>query len=110
MTCGSGNLVAAVAISIHIPRGGDDNHAEDLHHIFFSFQSTSPVRGMTDMDCEITTDKPISIHIPREGDDDGLHDSNAAHGVISIHIPREGDDCNALMIGECGRDFNPHPP
>ena len=79
-------------ISIHIPRGGDDLHVSvsNLCTITFQstspvggmtfclyfylcyldlFQSTSPVGGMTYISNIIYTDAYISIHIPRGGDD-----------------------------------------
>ena len=73
-------------ISIHIPRGGDDN-----------------------LSIKDTQDYHISIHIPRGGDDmrQLAVDSD---GRISIHIPRGGDDVNGKTTAYKTLNFNPHPP
>ena len=58
-----------VAISIHIPRGGDDKLAKTKVSLADLFQSTSPVGGMTYEEDLVGYITQISIHIPRGGDD-----------------------------------------
>ena len=89
-------------ISIHIPRVGDDLHGVVSIRKKPRFQSTSPVWGMTSRTAAKSFPWFISIHIPRVGDDDGILDVLAPM-VISIHIPRVGDDPNALTLRQSGQ-------
>ena len=59
----------ACIISIHIPRVGDDRCRLMITAVIDSFQSTSPVWGMTIIRRWMSTTGFISIHIPRVGDD-----------------------------------------
>ena len=87
MTWQTPEVSACVAISIHIPRVGDDK-SEGFRHIETkAFQSTSPVWGMT----SAAAMKRV------------LQD-------ISIHIPRVGDDLETAAKIVTGGNFNPHPP
>ena len=68
---------ARLHISIHVPRMGDDNPS-----------SVEAIRAAH-----------ISIHVPRMGDDgDGIQHGRV-HGPISIHVPRMGDDGKLLIMG-----------
>ena len=80
-----------MAISIHIPRVGDDLKPTTFHRSLCRFQSTSPVWGMTHDFVYLACRFPISIHIPRVGDDKDLN-LGCMVTVVSIHIPRVGDD------------------
>ena len=73
--------VQAQAISIHVPREGDDVR----HHAGRPGDS-------------------ISIHVPREGDDRS-RERGCCNGQISIHVPREGDDCRRLPAGAVKSTF-----
>ena len=96
-------------ISIHIPRVGDDISKALRCYFLASFQSTSPVWGMTRLSIITLRGIRISIHIPRVGDD-------ASRGIlfsdfgISIHIPRVGDDTGLPARSASNAHFNPHPP
>ena len=121
-----------LVISIHIPRVGDDRKDVRPSERSISFQSTSPVWGMTQSILIAGQVSPISIHIPRVGDDMRLH-VRTQNVDISIHIPRVGDDAisdgtantigtfqstspvwgmTAGKMGYTGSPiyFNPHPP
>ena len=75
------------AISIHVPREGDDGVGIDS------------ARTVLD----------ISIHVPREGDDSCCRmESNGQK--ISIHVPREGDDLQAIGSAPGLAYFYPRPP
>ena len=77
-----------ISISIHVPREGDDRMALGVYTALGGrFQSTSPVRGTTDVSLNRTRFIYISIHVPREGDDRLLQRQLLAPG-----------------------DFNPRPP
>ena len=62
------HLSYAAAISIHVPRMGDDVHLRSVNKRH-----------------------DISIHVPRAGDDPSPYKINS-ESVISIHVPRAGDD------------------
>ena len=87
MTEARNKALAEQNISIHIPRVGDDSVMDSGLTCVTSFQSTSPVWGMTRED-------PVTW-IP---------------AVISIHIPRVGDDLRVLFHRRDTKHFNPHPP
>ena len=75
------------AISIHVPREGDDAN-----------RNSPPVYHA------------ISIHVPREGDDcPEVSPAQRLHG-ISIHVPREGDDEPHTLDVPVEANFNPRPP
>ena len=76
------------AISIHVPREGDD-------WISHRFTVMAP---------------PISIHVPREGDDLTERPATPVGMPISIHVPREGDDTVSNGFVLRGGNFNPRPP
>ena len=119
------------AISIHVPREGDDpsppcctagepqfqstspvrgtTTGRCASIVLYKFQSTSPVRGTTGFNASFNQPVYISIHVPREGDDR----ARVAQGVIagiSIHVPREGDDGQAHPVFCLAANFNPRPP
>ncbi len=57
------------------------------------FQSTLPVRGVTDAVPRERLRPDISIHTPREGSDPAQAFCRRGQGrCISIHTPREGSD------------------
>ena len=58
-----------MGISIHVPREGDDSALRCEAFSGVLFQSTSPVRGTTEMAKDLRQKAKISIHVPREGDD-----------------------------------------
>ena len=62
-------LCGSRTISIHIPRVGDDVNLYTYVYPDELFQSTSPVWGMTGKSDAYPFDEVISIHIPRVGDD-----------------------------------------
>ena len=76
-----------IIISIHIPRAGDDVAQSYDKSDKSTFQSTSPVRGMTAIQTQI-----------------------ASCCCISIHIPRAGDDGICCRVPPQSKHFNPHPP
>ena len=116
MTGLAASSFTAVAISIHIPRVGDDVITPRLTPSFKPFQSTSPVWGMTRRSPPSSPPSAISIHIPRVGDDEreriaaknmrsfqstspvwgmtATATKTTAAFLISIHIPRVGDDAD----------------
>ena len=124
---------AAVEISIHIPRVGDDEVKE---HVMVTPSGISiHIPRVGDDQCEGVFRKPcrlISIHIPRVGDDSCLffeivltkafQSTSPVWGMtgetrgimyvtkISIHIPRVGDDLLHLSQYGFRSNFNPHPP
>ena len=97
-------------ISIHIPRVGDDHSTCPPTLPPPTFQSTSPVWGMTMPFVKTGTVPPISIHIPRVGDDNPQFIVVSASDEISIHIPRVGDDAPETPDFGNIAYFNPHPP
>ena len=56
-------------ISIHAPRAGRDEGGYRGLAIYFTFQSTRPVRGATCKELDELIRKGISIHAPRAGRD-----------------------------------------
>ena len=58
-----------MAMSIHVPRAGDDYFRFPDSHKTSIFQSTSPVRGTTVKHGRRIGKTAISIHVPRAGDD-----------------------------------------
>ena len=121
-----------VAISIHVPREGDDcigtpptppdNHFNPRPprggRPFYprlslppaKFQSTSPARGTTRYSRIRGTETSISIHVPREGDDRTHDTNNVAVLRISIHVPREGDDIQELSFKSMNLEFQSTSP
>ena len=58
-----------LSISIHVPRVGDDGNSSTAYIPCTQFQSTSPVWGTTKEYNDIISSLDISIHVPRVGDD-----------------------------------------
>ena len=78
---------SAMAISIHAPRAGRDDHAWSSSQRIAEFQSTRPVRGAT------------------------AHIVGAVPSLfISIHAPRAGRDCGVPCTLPPGVYFNPRAP
>ena len=109
MTAGRCVALLPGHISIHIPRAGDDAEGGIDATGEKIFQSTSPVRGMTDAVSATGGGNDISIHIPRAGDD-CVGDPICRGDGISIHIPRAGDDTDTPTSARVIANFNPHPP
>ena len=96
-------------ISIHIPRAGDDFQCSRAAVILSSFQSTSPVRGMT----AGTLDSMVWPLFQSTSPVRGMTQTAAGRpprNHISIHIPLTGDDDAGPDRPSEQTDFNPHPP
>ena len=151
------NLVAIVSrlfISIHTPRvGRDARAASSLSAIIyfnphaprgarlisaltsayrFSFQSTRPAWGATNLIESLCFQIAISIHTPRVGRDVScslvpmqvflFQSTRPAWGatkvaceprpaqLISIHTPRVGRDASSINMAAAALSFNPHAP
>ena len=87
-------VVLHAYISIHVPREGHDPGAITVvAGMTFSFQSTCPARGTTELlRASGRANYTISIHVPREGHDRVTGAAAGVHHAISIHVPREGHD------------------
>ena len=75
------------------------------------FQSTLPMRGVTNEKLQSTSDKTISIHTPHAGSDLVAAFKNLWETNISIHTPHAGSDApgDILWLGY-DNDFNQHSP
>ena len=78
-------------ISIHAPREGSDQLADEIAAWEQKFLSTLPARGATLSRLSWVKRCTISIHAPREGSD-WRSTWTRWRNPISIHAPREGSD------------------
>ena len=121
-----------VEISIHAPLAGSDVAIEASSDAGFTFQSTLPLRGATDIELEFIEDEDISIHAPLAGSDTmsglptttslGFQSTLPLRGAtsyfghpciaqsISIHAPLAGSDDLKPQGVDKPRNFNPRSP
>ena len=87
------DILLALIISIHAPRGGSDSPSTCLSIGKSSFQSTLPAGGATRITSpsSVTPIENISIHAPRGGSDQTVW-IRFWSIPISIHAPRGGSD------------------
>ena len=93
------------AISIHVPRMGDDRAAQlvpvgqpEISIHVPRMGDDRPTKGCWDRTA-------ISIHVPRMGDDWCRGSRLPAAGQISIHVPRMGDDIGVPPLLKTGCRF-----
>ena len=92
------------------PRGGRPRPRPGSR-VCWTFQSTPPARGATDLTRTHPTAGHISIHAPREGGDQYRAITAEYDPIISIHAPREGGDRGQNSGADRRhRNFNPRPP
>ena len=97
-------------ISIHTPHEGSDYTLQNLSCFFQGFQSTLPMRGVTDtVTREVINAGKFQSTLPMRGVTK-LHQYYYPLCDISIHTPHEGSDnfCG-VMYAPC-LHFNPHSP
>ena len=102
------NLLRARCISIHTPCEGGDAGYRYPQFATDKFQSTPPVKGVTDAQMEAANRLAISIHTPCEGGD-GVTILTSEINQISIHTPCEGGDLARFRYQRADKNFNPHP-
>ena len=79
-------------ISIHAPHAGRDEGGYRGLAIYFTFQSTRPMRGATLCRQRVGLLFGISIHAPHAGRDLGAVRGHGVVQMISIHAPHAGRD------------------
>ena len=77
-------------ISIHTPHAGSDDAAEHVLRQLFQFQSTLPMRGVTQKYVVDTPNGRISIHTPHAGSDLPCFLSNILHSQFQSTLPMRG--------------------
>ena len=97
------------AISIHVPREGDDPRVTLPEKEYNEFQSTSPVRGTTLLQNLSVRVSIFQSTSPVRGTTLELFRAEYQN-TISIHVPREGDDLPPGGAAPFRSDFNPRPP
>ena len=80
------------AISIHTPHAGSDPCSLNTSHTQKPFQSTLPMRGVTQRQALSFHSFLISIHTPHAGSDDKRTVGSHFRDTISIHTPHAGSD------------------
>ena len=74
------------------------------------FQSTSPVRGTTRTGHKSDHQSGISIHVPREGDDPTVNVTVNVIILFQSTSPVRGTTLRPVPQADALRDFNPRPP
>ena len=98
-----------VAISIHVPRAGDDPAPTAHRRAHKDFNPRPPCGGRRWLASVMLDDEQFQSTSPVRGTT-STNRCWCQRFLISIHVPRAGDDQRGQFGGSSHTDFNPRPP
>ena len=96
-------------ISIHTPHAGSDSSRHFSSLLYAQFQSTLPMRGVTELNSNKSNALIFQSTLPMRGVT--VESKQATQDFqISIHTPHAGSDKHLTLPFRQPEDFNPHSP